>query len=82
MGMTIPPRLGTEVRARAEAEGISVEAYLERLVRSDEQALEELSRLAHEGLSSGEPVEPGPDYWNEKHRRLDALLKAVLAVAP
>jgi hypothetical protein len=76
MGITIPPRLETELRARAEAEGITVEAYLERLVRADEQATDELARLAHEGLSSGELIEAGPDYWHEKHRRLEANLKA------
>jgi hypothetical protein len=76
MGITLPPRLETELRARAEAEGITVEAYLERLVRADEQATDELARLAHEGLSSGELIEAGPDYWHEKHRRLEAHLKA------
>jgi hypothetical protein len=76
MGITIPARLETELRARAEAEGLSVEAYIERLVHADKQGHEELARLAHEGLGSGEPIQAGPDYWHEKHRRLEANLKA------
>ena len=38
-------------------------------------AEEELEALALEGLNSGDPIEPGPGYWEEKHRRLDDRLK-------
>jgi hypothetical protein len=75
MGISIPARLESELRAKAEAQGITVEAYLERLLRADEQASEELSKLAREGLNSGEPIEPGSDYWNQKHSRLELQLK-------
>jgi hypothetical protein len=34
MSITIHPPLETELRAKAEAEGISVDAYLERLLRN------------------------------------------------
>jgi hypothetical protein len=34
-----------------------------------------LERLALEGLNSGEPIEAGPGYWQEKHRRLEEHLK-------
>ncbi len=76
MSITIHSRLETELRARAEAEGISVETYLERLVRADQDAMEELAKLVHEGLSSGGPINVGRDYWQEKHRHLDEQLKA------
>ena len=59
----------------AEAEGISVEAYLERMVRADQQAIQELETPAMEGLESGEAIAIGPGYWEEKHRRLDERLK-------
>ena len=75
MSIVIPPELETRLRAQAETEGVTVEAYLERLVRADERAEEELTTLALEGLNSGIPVEAGPDYWQEKHRRLDERLK-------
>ena len=34
-----------------------------------------LEALAIEGLKSGDPMEIGPGYWEEKHRRLDERLK-------
>jgi hypothetical protein len=75
MNITIPPELENKIRARADAEGLSVEAYLERLVQADQQGSEELEVLALEGLDSGAPIEVGPSYWQEKHRRLDERLK-------
>ncbi len=74
MSITIHPALETELRAKAEAEGISVEAYLERLLRSDQDAVAELENLATEGLNSGNPIEVSSSYWEEKHRRLDERL--------
>jgi hypothetical protein len=75
MSVPIHPELETKIRARAEAEGISIEAYLERLVEADQQGMEGLEALALEGLGSGAPIEAGPAYWEEKHRRLDERLK-------
>ena len=74
MSLTISPHLETKLRARAEAEGLTVEAYLERLVQADQQAGEELETLAMEGINSGPPLDAGPGYWEEKHRRLDERL--------
>lgn len=75
MTITIDPKVETRLRERARAEGLSVTAYLERLVNADQSAQEELESLALEGLNSGEPIEVGPGYWEEKHRRLDERLK-------
>jgi len=69
------PELETKIRARAEAQGLSIEAYLERLVQADQQGMEELEALALEGIESGAPFEAGPSYWHEKHRQLDERLK-------
>ena len=74
MSITIHPELEAKLRARAEAEGITVEAYIERLLRADQQAEAELEALAIEGLDSGRPIEIGQGYWEEKHRRLDERL--------
>ena len=63
-------------RARAQAAGLSVEAYLERLIDADQSAIEEIESLALEGLNSGDPIQVGPGYWEEKHRRPDESLKA------
>jgi hypothetical protein len=75
MSIRIHPELETKIRARAEAEGLSIEAYLERLVQADQQGMEELEALALEGLESGAPIEVGPSYWQDKHRQLDERLK-------
>ena len=75
MTITIDPRVEARLRERAEAEGVSVTAYIERLVKADQSADEELEGLALEGLNSGEPIEVGPGYWEEKHRRLNERLK-------
>lgn len=75
MSLTIHPDLEARLRARAKAEGITVEAYLQHLLRSDQEDIDDLEALALEGLNSGEPIEASPAYWEEKHRRLDARLK-------
>ena len=74
MPITIHPELEMRVRARAEAKGLTVEAYVERLVRADQEGEDELEALTLEGLNSGEPIEVGPGYWEDKHRRLDERL--------
>ncbi len=75
MSIRIPTELETRLRAQANAEGITVEAYIERLVHADERAEEELTSLALEGVNSGEAVEVNADYWEAKHRLLDERLK-------
>jgi hypothetical protein len=75
MSISIDPELETRIRARAEAEGLSIEAYLERLVQADQQGLEELEALALAGIDSGAPIDADPSYWEEKHRQLDKRLK-------
>lgn len=42
-------------------------------------AEEELETLALEGLNSGEPIEVGPGYGEEKHRRLAERLNKTSA---
>ena len=74
MSITIHPELESRLRARAEAEGLTVESYLERLVRSEQEAEDELQSLALEGLKSGQPSEVGPGYWEAKHRGLEERL--------
>jgi hypothetical protein len=75
MPITIHPELEAKLRARADAAGISVEAYIERIARDEQAVEEEIEALAIEGLNSGEPVEIGPGYWEETHRRLDERLR-------
>lgn len=74
MSITIGPPLEAELRAKASAEGITVETFLERLLRADEGVMADIEKLATEGLRSGEPIVPDANYWSEKHRKLDASL--------
>ena len=77
MSITINPDLEAKLRLRAEAEGITVDHYVEAILRSVEQADEEIEALALEGLNSGEPIDPGPSYWEDKHRHLDERLRSI-----
>lgn len=74
MTIMIDPKVEARLRERAEAEGLTVAAYVERLVNSDHAAEAEVESLALEGLHSGDPIEVGPGYWEEKHRRLNDRL--------
>ncbi len=75
MPITIHPELEAKLRARADAAGITVENYIERIARDSQAAEEEIVALAIEGLNSGESMEVGPGYWEEKHRQLEERLK-------
>jgi hypothetical protein len=74
MSIAVPPELESKIRSRAEAEGLTIEDYLDRLVRADQQAVEELESLALQGIDSGASIEVGPTYWQEKHLRVDERL--------
>jgi hypothetical protein len=75
MPITIDPKLEARLRERADAEGITVPDYVERLLNADQSAEDELESLALEGLNSGDAIQIGPGYWEEKHRLLDERLK-------
>lgn len=75
MTIEIDPKLKAWAQEKAEAEGLTVSAYIERLISADLAADDELESLALDGLNSGAAVEVGLGYWQEKHRRLDERLK-------
>ena len=75
MSISLQPALEAKLRYKAEAQGLSVEEYLEQLIAEMEIADEELEGLALEGLNSGEPIAVDTGYWEEKHRKLDQQLK-------
>jgi hypothetical protein len=75
MGISIKPELEARLRASAAAEGLSLDAYVERLLEARESALAELEAISLEGLNSGEPVVPDAGFWESRHRLLDERLK-------
>ena len=68
MTITIDPKLEARLRERAESAGLTITAYLERLLHSDQAAEQELESLA---LNSGAPIAVSSGYWKEKHRLVD-----------
>lgn len=56
MAITIHPDLEARLRARAQAAGLTVETYIER--------------IALEGLVSGEAIVADDQYWAAKRQRL------------
>jgi hypothetical protein len=76
MTITIDPKLEAWLQERAESAGLTITAYLERLLHSDQAAERELKTLALEGLNSAAPIAVGPDYWAEKHRLLDERFRS------
>lgn len=75
MTIMIDPTLEARLLERAQAEGLTVNDYVERLVDNEHVADSALEALALEGLNSGDSIEPGPGYWEEKHRRVDERLR-------
>ena len=70
MPITINTELEATLRARADASGITVETYIERIALDDEAAEAELEAIALEGLNSGESILADERYWAEKRQRL------------
>jgi hypothetical protein len=75
MSIQIRPELESKLRVKAQAAGLTIEDYLERLIGADERAEQELTALALEGFESGEPLEVTAEYWPAKHRLLDERLR-------
>lgn len=76
MGITITPELEGLLRSNTAAEGLSVEEYLARLVKLDQQATAEFKAVIADAINSGDPFEPVLGYWEEKHRKLEERLKS------
>jgi hypothetical protein len=75
MSISIHPELETKLRTRAQAEGLTVEGYLEQLVRAEQSTEDELTALALDGLNSGAPIEPTADYWKTKQQKVEERLR-------
>ncbi len=73
MSITVRPELEQEIRARAAAEGLSVEVYVEQLVRADQQRSEESDRP---------DADCGREVAAEIERKLEVVRTAALHEAP
>ena len=70
MNLAISPDVENLLRSRAETEGMTVEQYVERIARNEQQGEEELEALALEGLNSGESIVVDDDFWARRRARL------------
>lgn len=70
MVITLDPKLEAHLREKAALEGLTVDAYIERLIAADQSAEEEIESLVLEALESGEPVQATSAFWEERHCRL------------
>ena len=57
MSITVHPELEARLRARAEEEGVSVDAYLERLVEDEVAEIAHTEMLLQDAADSGEHIE-------------------------
>ena len=71
MSISIHPELEARFRARAAAEGLTVEGYLERLLLTEQQAESELEASALEGLL--DEAEESGDYVGASNEDFDAM---------
>jgi antitoxin ParD1/3/4 len=73
MNIALPESMKEFVQEQVTAGGYSsVSEYVRDLIRSEQRrrAEERINALLREGLSSGEPIEVTPEYWEAKRRRL------------
>ena len=74
MNLTLQPAVENKLRERADAEGLTIEAYVERLIWVEEATNDRLVDLALEGINSGETVAADSEFWEERHRELGKRL--------
>lgn len=71
MTLTLDDNLAARLKEQAEAVGLTMEAYIERIVDADEGACQEIEALALEGLDSGPPIKADESFWQERQRVLE-----------
>ena len=74
MPITVHPNLEAKIRARAQAEGLTVEAYVERLIREEDSEIAQTEALLEEAAASGEHVALTEREWD----RLETEARAAL----
>ncbi|MBI1791354.1 MAG: hypothetical protein HYR60_27820, partial [Acidobacteria bacterium] len=60
--------LEAKLRARAEADGITVDSYLERLMQDEDAEIAHTETLVQEAADSGEYVELNEEEWERMER--------------
>jgi hypothetical protein len=69
MSMTIDPDLEARLRARAALVGITVDAYLERLMHDEDAEIGHTEALLQEAADSGDHSELTEEEWDRMERQ-------------
>ena len=76
MPITVNPNLEAKIRARAQADGLTVEAYVERLIREEDSEIAHTEALLDEAAASGEHIALTEGEWDRIEREARAALEA------
>jgi len=76
MPITVHPNLEAKIRARAQADGLTVEAYVERLIREEDSEIAQTEALLEEAAASGEHVALTEREWDRMEQEARAALEA------
>jgi hypothetical protein len=74
MPITMHPATESRLRARAEAEGMTVEQYVEQLMRAEDAEIANTEALLREGADSGDYIELNEQEWDRMES--EAVAKA------
>ena len=76
MSLTVHPELEAKLRARAKEEGVTVDAYLERLVEEEAAEIAHTEKLLQEATDSGNYIEITEDEWDRMEQEALADVQA------
>jgi hypothetical protein len=76
MPITVHPNLEAKIRARAQAEGLTVEAYVERLIHEEDSEIAQTEALLEKAAASGEHVALTEREWDRMEQEARAALEA------
>ena len=76
MSISLHPELEAKLRARAQEDGVSVDAYLERLVYDDAAEIANTEALLQEAADSGDYIELTEEEWDRMEQEALAEVQA------
>jgi plasmid stability protein len=74
--VNLDPGLEAKLRTRAEAEGLSVTAYIERLIADEDAGIARTEILLQEAAESGDRIELTEEEWDRMEREALAEVEA------
>jgi len=74
--VSLDPGLEAKLRSRVEAEGLSVSAYLERLIADEDAGVARTEALLQDAAESGDRIELTGEEWDRMEREALADFEA------